>query len=155
MKNTVVTDMKKLRKVSKPINNINKANKIAENLIRVTKGLGGRAVGLSAIQIGVNRRVCVLKVGQNSWRTFINPEVIKVSDKQSGMKESCFSIPMTMQSPFFITRPKDIKVRYLDEEGNQQVEKFKGLYSRALQHEVDHMNGILIIDKHLKGKGGI
>jgi peptide deformylase len=104
-------------------------------------------IGLAAIQIGVPRRMLVLDVskeGENKAPlVFINPEIVSSSDERSVYEEGCLSIPDYYAE---VERPAKIKVRHLDAEGREQMTEADGLLATCLQHEIDHLNGILFID---------
>ena len=110
-------------------------------------------VGLAAPQIGQNIRLFVLDTdvmteeieGEKNYgpMVFINPEIIEIGEEKTIMEEGCLSIPDVRDD---ITRPDRIKVRYLDGDFNEKEEVFTGWPSRAIQHETDHLNGVLFID---------
>jgi peptide deformylase len=104
-------------------------------------------IGLAAIQIGVPRRMLVLDVSKEgddkTPLVFINPEIVSSSDERSVYEEGCLSIPDYYAE---VERPAKIKVRHLDAEGREQVTEADGLLATCLQHEIDHLNGILFID---------
>jgi peptide deformylase len=103
----------------------------------------GIGKGLAAPQVGINKRFFVLRFG-NRFQTFINPEIIKMGDVKTETAEGCLSIP---DQWFVVSRSRKIDVRYLDE--NLQVRKcrFHDFDAIAFQHELDHLDGILICDK--------
>ncbi len=101
-----------------------------------------QGVGLAGPQVGEDLRVIVVNLKECFG--LINPEIVKVSKKTSVLEEGCLSIPGFF-SP--IERPEKVTVKALDEKGKKVKIKAKGLLARVLQHEVDHLNGILIIDK--------
>ncbi|KPL06940.1 hypothetical protein AMJ85_10030 [candidate division BRC1 bacterium SM23_51] len=115
-------------------------------------------VGLSAPQVGVLERLLVLDVDQvdeegaekqtkelrRQLRVFINPEVLWTSDEDEPFVEGCLSIPGVEAE---IYRPSRARVRYRDQEWNEREEEVDGLLARVLQHEIDHLNGILFVDR--------
>lgn len=104
-------------------------------------------VGLAANQVGRAIAVAAIDVTQNEEppRVLINPSVIWQSDETEESEEGCLSFP---EIRLKITRPKSVSVRAQDVDGNEfTIEKAEGLASRALQHEIDHLNGIMFIDR--------
>ncbi|MNV80314.1 Peptide deformylase [compost metagenome] len=104
-------------------------------------------IGLAAIQVGVPRRMLVIDVSREDEEkkpvVFINPEILKVSDDVSAYEEGCLSIPDYYAE---VERPASLTVRYVDRDGKQQTVDADGLLATCLQHEIDHLNGILFID---------
>ena len=104
-------------------------------------------VGLAACQIGVNKRVCALRINTklNVVKLLINPEIIeKSSDKFTTGEEGCLSFPGIVSE---IQRPYNIKVKYLDENFEEHVEDVEGFASKVIGHEIDHMDGQCLIGK--------
>ena len=101
-----------------------------------------QGIGLAAPQVGLGLSVLVIDTG-DGLMSFINPEIIEASASKSRMEEGCLSLPGVTVS---VTRPEDIKVRAQDAEGGYFVKRFDGIAAKALQHEIDHLNGRLIID---------
>ena len=104
-------------------------------------------IGLAAIQIGVPKRVVVMDLSKEPDKKepmfFVNPEIIWRSDVNSTYEEGCLSIPNQFAK---IERPEKCHFKYLDYNGNQKDIKADGLLSTCIQHDVDHLNGILFID---------
>jgi peptide deformylase len=104
-------------------------------------------IGLAAIQIGVPKRVVVIdlhKEGEEKKpQVFINPEILTSSDDRSSYEEGCLSIPDYYAE---VERPATIRVRYVDLDGKVQEIDADGLLATCLQHEIDHLNGVLFID---------
>jgi peptide deformylase len=104
-------------------------------------------IGLAAIQIGVPRRVLVIDLqeteGEKNPRFFVNPEITWASDELATYNEGCLSVPDQYAE---IDRPARIKVRYLGYDGAAQEDAVDGLLATCLQHEMDHLDGILFID---------
>jgi len=113
---------------------------ISSSMLGVLKKSGG--VGLSANQVGLPFKMCVTDIG--GPRIFINPRIIKMSDKMVKSQEGCLSLPGVDVA---INRHKDITIDYEDVTGETKTEKITGLLSRCIQHEIDHLNGILIINR--------
>ncbi|MEQ8308133.1 MAG: peptide deformylase [Hoeflea sp.] len=104
-------------------------------------------IGLAAIQVGVPRRLLVIDIAgkdePKNPQVFINPEVVATGDDVSVYEEGCLSIPDYYAD---VERPESITVRYLDRKGEQQAIDADGLLATCLQHEIDHLNGVLFID---------
>jgi len=104
-----------------------------------------KGVGLAAPQVGVAKRVIVIDVGEGLVE-LINPEIIKFEGHETE-SEGCLSIPGTVGD---VTRAATVEVKCLDRQGKERVFQANGLYARALQHEIDHLDGILFIDRAQK-----
>ena len=106
-----------------------------------------KGIGLAAIQIGIPKKIIVLDVSQKDDQKnplcFINPVIKKISDEKSKYEEGCLSIPNTFIE---IERPKTCIVEYIDIEGEKNIMKCDGLLSTCIQHEINHLDGKLIID---------
>jgi peptide deformylase len=104
-------------------------------------------IGLAAIQIGVAKRAITMdlskKEGNHEPQVFINPEVIWTSDETAKYEEGCLSIPDYYEE---VERPAVVKVKYLGLDGKSHELQAKGLLATCLQHEIDHINGVLFID---------
>lgn len=100
-------------------------------------------VGLAANQVGILKRIVVIKDGEED-KVMINPEIVEYSQEICDMKEGCLSIPDTFLD---IQRPETIKVKYRNMKGKPQFETYYGLTSRIIQHEIDHLDGIVMVDK--------
>jgi len=154
-----------LRKKSKPVGNPpaggdKKIKKIIIDLLETIKNASEpEGMGLSAIQIAQPVRIFVAKTGKN-FGVFINPKIISASKetlkdvlkKEQQFFEGCLSIPKIYG---FVDRPYEIKLEWLNEKGQKKSQKFKNQSAVCLQHELDHLNGILFIDRILKQKGKI
>ena len=101
-----------------------------------------RGVGLAAVQIGILKRVIVVNVGEELV-ALVNPEILE-NEGESQMEEGCLCLPGVLID---VKRSEKVKVKGLNEKGEEVVVDAEGLLARAFQHEVDHLNGILIIDK--------
>jgi peptide deformylase len=104
-------------------------------------------IGLAAIQIGAPQRVVIMDLAKKDEpkqpQVFINPEVTWASDEKATYEEGCLSIPEYYEE---VERPKSVKVKYLDLDLKPQEIEADGLLSTCLQHEIDHINGVLFID---------
>jgi peptide deformylase len=104
-------------------------------------------IGLAAIQIGVPKRIVTMDLAKKDEprapQVFINPEIVWSSDERATYEEGCLSIPEYYEE---IERPARVRVRYLDRAGTAQEVEAEGLFATCLQHEIDHLNGVLFID---------
>ena len=112
-------------------------------------------IGLAAVQIGVPSRVIVMdldqgdqkdgdeKTGKKNWRVFINPKILWASEEKAVFEEGCLSVPEIYDD---VERPARIKAEYLDQDGNRIEIEADGMLATCLQHEMDHLEGILFID---------
>jgi peptide deformylase len=135
-----------LRKVSKPVEKIDdEIKKLIKDMFETMYDAPG--VGLAAVQIGVAKRVVTIDAtrgdDEKNPMVFINPEVISASDEKDVKEEGCLSIAEFYEE---VERPSEVKVRYMDEKGKTKEIEADGLLARALQHEIDHLNGVLFID---------
>ena len=135
-----------LRQVSRPIETVDgDVKKLADDMLETMYDAPG--IGLPAIQIGVARRMLVLDVSKDGEDkqplVFINPEVVASSAERSVYEEGCLSIPDYYAE---VERPATITVRHLDREGKERLTEADGLLATCLQHEIDHLNGVLFID---------
>jgi peptide deformylase len=103
-------------------------------------------IGLAAIQIGVPKRVIVIDLSRDEKKNplyFVNPKIIKKSDTDSTYEEGCLSVPGQFAE---VDRPEKCHVSFLDYNGKKQELKAEGLLATCIQHEMDHLEGILFID---------
>lgn len=100
-------------------------------------------IGLAAIQVKENKRLILVET-KDGPMAFINPEIISHSDNTEVSEEGCLSVPGSYGQ---VRRYYEVSVKSLDENGEEQVHDARGLFARVLQHEIDHINGILFIDK--------
>ena len=104
-------------------------------------------IGLAAIQVGVPKRVIVIDLSKNDEKKnpfyLVNPEILSKSRKDASYEEGCLSVPNQFAE---ISRPDTCKVKYLDYEGKVKILDAKGLLATCIQHEMDHLEGILFID---------
>ncbi len=104
-------------------------------------------IGLAAIQIGIPKRVVTLDLAKKDEpkapQVFINPEVVWSAEEKSVYEEGCLSIPEYYEE---VERPNAVRVKFLDREGKPQEIAASGLLATCLQHEIDHINGVLFID---------
>jgi peptide deformylase len=104
-------------------------------------------IGLAAVQIGVPKRIIVMDIdqrdGKRNSRVYVNPKILWASDEVATFEEGCLSIPEIWED---VERPAKIRVEYLDRDGKQQTLEADGLLATCLQHEMDHLEGVLFID---------
>ncbi|GAA3058465.1 peptide deformylase [Rhizobium viscosum] len=135
-----------LRQVSKPIERVDAdLQRLSDDMLETMYDAPG--IGLAAIQIGVPRRMLVIDLSKEGEEkqplVFINPEIVSSSDERSVYEEGCLSIPDYYAE---VERPANVTVKYLDREGKEQSVEADGLLATCLQHEIDHLNGVLFID---------
>ncbi len=135
-----------LRLVSKPVERVDAAlRKLAGDMLDTMYDAPG--IGLAAIQIGEPLRMLVIDLAKEDEtpapHVFINPEILEVSDQRSVYEEGCLSIPDYYAE---VERPATARVKYLDRDGKLQELEAEGLMATCLQHEIDHLNGVLFID---------
>ena len=135
-----------LRKLALPVERVDDdLRRLADGMLEAMYEAPG--IGLAAPQVGVSRRLIVLDVSDKEDEkkplVMVNPEIVTRSDERRIYEEGCLSIPDVKVE---IERPAAITVRYLDREGLQQELSAEALLATAIQHEVDHLDGRLIID---------
>ena len=135
-----------LRRVSTPVVKIDdEIKKLIKDMFATMYDAPG--IGLAAVQIGVAKRVVTIDAtrgeDEKNPMVFINPEIISSSEDMDVKEEGCLSIAEFYEE---VERPTAVTVRYLDEKGKTKEIEAEGLLARALQHEIDHLNGVLFID---------
>ena len=135
-----------LKKTSDPIEKVgDNEKKLVKDLFETMYNSNG--IGLAAVQVGILKRILVIDVSTKEEKKnpmcFINPVIKKISDEKSVYEEGCLSIPDTFIE---IERPKICDVEYINLEGKLKYIKCDGLLSTCLQHEINHLDGKLIID---------
>ncbi|WP_333806559.1 peptide deformylase [Phenylobacterium sp.] len=104
-------------------------------------------IGLAAIQVGVPKQVIVMDLARQDEppqpRYFVNPEILWASEETAPYEEGCLSVPEVYDE---VDRPARVKLRYLDYHGQEVVEDAEGLFAVCIQHEMDHLKGVLFID---------
>ena len=141
-----------LKKISDPIEKVGESEKKLVNDLFETM-YNSNGIGLAAVQVGILKRILVIDVSTKEEKknplSFINPTIKKVSNETSVYEEGCLSIPETFIE---IERPKICEVEYIDIDGKKRNLKCDGLLSTCLQHEINHLDGKLIIDNLSKLK---
>ena len=141
--NIVTKEDKLLRKVCKPVPEITpNVKKLLDNMLETMYESNG--VGLAAPQVGILKRVVVVDIGEEGPGPLklINPEILERSGEQNG-PEGCLSCPVMWGD---VKRSKYVKVKALTPEGQEIIIEGEDYLARALQHEIDHLDGILFID---------
>jgi peptide deformylase len=136
----------RLRLVSKPVDRIDDSiRRLVADMFETMYEAPG--IGLAAIQIGEPVRVITMDLAHKDEpkqpQTYINPEVLWNSEERATYEEGCLSIPEYYEE---VERPAQVKIRYLDLEGVPREASAEGLLATCLQHEIDHLNGVLFID---------
>jgi peptide deformylase len=136
----------KLRLVSKPVERIDdELRKFAGDMLDTMYDAPG--IGLAAIQVGEPIRMLVIDLAKEGEpkapQIFVNPEIVGMSDDRSLYEEGCLSIPDYYAE---VERPARVRVKYIDLDGKPQEVEANGVLATCLQHEIDHLNGVLFID---------
>ena len=146
VKSILTEPNKLLRQISKPVDRVGKEEQqLMDDMLETMYAANG--IGLAAIQIGIPKRIIVMDISKDENkkepRYFVNP-IIQNKDKiKSIYEEGCLSVPNQFAE---IERPKNCDIEYLDYYGNKQILKAEGLLATCIQHEMDHLEGILFID---------
>jgi len=144
-----------LKQVSKPVSEVtDETRALMDDMLETMYDAPG--IGLAAIQIGVPLNVIVMDLAKDkdadeneetvakpNPKFFINPEILETVDELRPYEEGCLSVPEVYDE---IERPNRVKIRYLDYHGKEVVEWAEGLYAVCIQHEMDHLKGVLFID---------
>ncbi|HLU91338.1 MAG TPA: peptide deformylase [Pedomonas sp.] len=135
----------RLRVISKPVERVDDAlRRFMDDMLETMYDAPG--IGLAAIQVGEPKRVLVIDLQEDDEknpRYFVNPEIVWKSDEMSGYQEGCLSVPDVYGD---VERPARVRVKYLDYNGEAREEELDGLLATCLQHEMDHLEGVLFID---------
>jgi peptide deformylase len=151
-----------LKKISKPVEKVDdELRKLMDDMVQtmyIEEGLG-----LAAVQVGHLKRVLVMDVDyeheehhhhdhgscggihvkNTNPRYFVNPEILEISEELSSYNEGCLSFPGARAE---VTRPQEVRVKFLDYHGKEQVVNLDGIMATCIQHEIDHLNGITFVD---------
>ena len=135
-----------LRQVSKPVENVGREEqKLMDDMLETMYAANG--IGLAAIQIGVPKRIIVMDISKDENKKepkyFVNPKIKNKDNQKSTYEEGCLSVPNQFAE---IDRPKKCDVEYLDYNGEKKTLIAEGLLATCIQHEMDHLEGILFID---------
>ena len=137
---------KLLRQISKTVEKVeDEERKLMDDMLETMYAANG--IGLAAIQIGVPKRIIVMDISKEENEKnpmfFVNPVIIKKNVQKATYEEGCLSVPNQFAE---IDRPNSCEVEYLDYNGNKKKLKAEGLLATCIQHEMDHLEGILFID---------
>ena len=144
---TIITEPNKLlRQISKPVNGVGKEEqKLMDDMLETMYAANG--IGLAAIQIGVPKRIIVIDLNRDEIQKkpmyFVNPVIKKKDPIKATYEEGCLSVPNQFAE---IDRPSKCEVEYLDYDGEKKLLKADGLLATCIQHEMDHLEGVLFID---------
>ncbi len=143
-----------LKQISKPVEKVDDALRtLMDDMLETMYDAPG--IGLAAVQIGEPIRVIVMDLqekpegaaedaeGVKNPRYFVNPEIIWKSEETAPYEEGCLSVPEVYDQ---VSRPARVKLRYLNYQGEQVEEDAEGLFATCIQHEMDHLEGVLFID---------
>ncbi len=135
-----------LKQVSKPVPEVtDEVRALMDDMLETMYAAPG--IGLAAIQIGEPLNVIVMDLAREGEEPnpqyFVNPEILETIEETKPYEEGCLSVPDVFD---LVERPARVKLRYLDYDGKEVVEWAEGLYATCIQHEMDHLKGILFID---------
>ena len=144
---TILTEPNKLlRQISQPVERVGDAERELMNDMLETM-YAANGIGLAAVQIGVPKRIIVMDLSKEENKKhpmyFVNPLIIKKNEEKTIYEEGCLSVPNQFAE---IQRPSKCEVEYLDFNGDIQNLEAEGLLATCIQHEMDHLEGILFID---------
>ena len=135
-----------LRQVSDPVEKVGEeVRKLMDDMLETMYAAPG--IGLAAIQVGVPKRIIVMDISRDENKKepmyFVNPIIKNKNSEHSTYEEGCLSVPNQFAE---VNRPSSCEVEYLDYNGNKKILKASGLLATCIQHEMDHLEGILFID---------
>ncbi len=144
-----------LRQISKPVDKVGRdEQKLMDDMLETMYSSNG--IGLAAIQIGVPKRIIVMDLSREKESKnpffFVNPKINNKNKILSTYEEGCLSVPNQFAE---IDRPSSCEIKYLDYHGKEKILKAEGLLATCIQHEIDHLEGILFIDYLSKLKKSI
>ena len=139
-------DLAVLKKKSVPVETVTDAHRaLMDDMLETMYAAPG--IGLAAVQVGEPLRIIVMDLARDGEdpapRYFVNPEIVEMNDSLAPYEEGCLSVPEIYET---VERPDQVHIRYLDYNGNQVDEAADGLYAVCIQHEMDHLEGVLFID---------
>ena len=150
----VIAPDPRLKEVSKPIEKVDdELRGFMDDMLETMYAMGG--IGLAAVQVGVLKRILVMDIEHGSERYpneesgegnplfLVNPEIIEESEEINTYEEGCLSFPGQYAK---VERPKTVKIKYLDYSGDEQIMDADELLATCVQHEIDHLNGIVFVD---------
>ena len=135
-----------LKLVSQPVDKVDdELRALMDDMLETMYDAPG--IGLAAIQIGVAKRVIVMDLSgpdeEKAPRYFVNPEILWRAEETAPYEEGCLSIPEIYDE---VERPARVKLKYLNYQGEEVIEDAEGLFAVCIQHEMDHLEGVLFID---------
>ena len=151
LREIIILPDKQLRLVSKPGEKVTAdVRKLADDMLETMYDAPG--IGLAAIQVAQPLRLITMDLAKRDEdgeskprpRVFINPEILSSSQETSVYEEGCLSIPEYYEE---VERPAKVRVRFTDLDGKVHEEDAEGLFATCIQHEIDHLNGVLILDR--------
>jgi len=161
----VIAPDPRLAVCSEPVEEVtDEIRKFMDDMVETMHACDG--IGLAAVQVGVHKRILVMDLSESSKRYeeagekignvdlskpifMVNPEVVDESEEENIYEEGCLSFP---DQRALVTRPKIVKIKYLDYNGKEQIIECDELLSTCVQHEIDHLNGVVFIDHVSKMK---
>jgi peptide deformylase len=146
LRDIIILPDRRLRDVSEPIQKIDaELRRLVEDMFETMYEAPG--IGLAAIQVGVPKRIITMDLAKKedprAPQVFLNPQILWQSDEKTVYEEGCLSIPEFYEE---VERPALVRVKFLDLDGKEQEVEASGLLATCLQHEIDHLNGVLFID---------
>jgi peptide deformylase len=144
---TVDADLAVLKQVSKPVDSVDdELRALMDDMLETMYDAPG--IGLAAIQVGVPKRVIVMDISRGEDaprepRFFINPEILWTSEETAPYEEGCLSVPDIYDE---VERPSQVRLRYMNYQGEAVEEDADELFATCIQHEIDHLNGVLFLD---------
>ena len=135
-----------LKQISKPVETVDDdLRALMDDMLETMYDAPG--IGLAAIQVGVAKQVIVMDLAREDEppapRYFVNPQILWASDNTAPYEEGCLSVPEIYDE---VERSAEVKIKYLDYHGTEVTEDAEGLYAVCIQHEMDHLKGVLFID---------
>ena len=135
-----------LKEVSKPVDKVtDEHRKLMDDMLETMYDAPG--IGLAAVQVGVPLNIIVMDLAREGEppqpRYFVNPEILESNDELQPYQEGCLSVPDVF---YDVDRPSKVKLKYLNYEGEEVIEDAEGLFAVCIQHEMDHLKGVLFID---------
>jgi peptide deformylase len=146
----IILPDKQLRLVSRPVEKVTaQVRKLADDMFETMYAAPG--IGLAAIQVAEPLRLITMDLAKRDEngestprpRVFVNPEIVSSSEEKSTYEEGCLSIPEYYEE---VERPARVRVRFTDLDGKAHEEDADGLFATCIQHEIDHLNGVLFVD---------
>ena len=136
-----------LHRASAPVGTVtDETRALLDDMLETMYAAKGR--GLAGVQVGILERLVVVDIawkdGPADPMAFVDPEIVWSSDRRVVREERCLSIP---DRPTPVSRPDSVRVRYRDRQGTAREEAFDGLMAMVMQHEIDHLDGVLILDR--------